>query len=229
MIISISQAISLILALPAHRSNNIGHQKLGEEAFKLLDEYKMLGENSNESSFNRTVIALIYSAVRAFSVERDRLNGEWKAVDQVKFRRERLIDAVKKLSPFEPKNYWTILIALFASFGLSIQVDEIIKITPEKGVIIFIISLFGLEIISKTLEFIFSNIFEKAVPLKKSKIWVNSNLSKYKDIIYKFCLDYVNCYKLYFPERNTLDAYPIETPEQIEMLCRQESIRHFYL
>jgi len=52
MRLELSEAISLILALPAHRSNNDGHRKMGERAFDFLFEYRDLAPDKTEKSFN---------------------------------------------------------------------------------------------------------------------------------------------------------------------------------
>ena len=72
MKLELSEAISLILALPSHRSNNEGHSKMGEKALDFLMDYKDLGSDDNEKKFNRAMISSVLSTVRAFSIERDR-------------------------------------------------------------------------------------------------------------------------------------------------------------
>ena len=76
MKLELSEAISLILALPSHRSTNEGHRKMGENALAFLMDYKDLGESNTDKRFNRAMVASVMSAVRAFSVER---GGGWLA------------------------------------------------------------------------------------------------------------------------------------------------------
>ena len=120
MKLDINTAISLILALPAHRSGNQGHQKLGEKALDFLIEYKDLGDDK-EKAFNRDMISAVFSAVRAFSVERDALSGRWKTIDDIKIKRENLIRGLSKVSVFENDNYWAKLIAAIPAIGVVIN------------------------------------------------------------------------------------------------------------
>lgn len=46
----LSEAISFLLSLPAHQSNNEGHRKMGEKAFDILFEYKDLDKDETEKS-----------------------------------------------------------------------------------------------------------------------------------------------------------------------------------
>ena len=66
MRLELSEAISLILALPSHRSNNEGHRKMGEKALEFLMDYKDFGESDTDKQFNRTMISYVMSTVRAF-------------------------------------------------------------------------------------------------------------------------------------------------------------------
>ena len=79
MKLNISEAISLILALPAHRSSSEPHRKTGERAFDILFEYQVLGKDDKENAFNRAMVCSVLSATRVFSVERDRIKEVWKS------------------------------------------------------------------------------------------------------------------------------------------------------
>lgn len=88
MKINLITAVNLILSLPAHRSQNEGHRKIGETALNELLSFSDVSDQK-EKEYNKAAIAIILSAARAFSVERDRISGTWSYLKEIK-RKEKI-------------------------------------------------------------------------------------------------------------------------------------------
>ena len=120
MKLEIPEALHLLLALPAHRSHDEGYRQIGKTALEQLLDYPSSSADEKEKAYNKAMVALTLSAVRAFSVERDRIGGIWKSIDAVQARRERLLKLFESLSPLSSGNYWSKAIVLITSMGISI-------------------------------------------------------------------------------------------------------------
>lgn len=230
MRLELSDAISFILVLPSQRSNNEGHRKLGDKALELLIEYKDLGNDNTEKAFNRAMIASVMSAVRAFSVERDRISGVWKSIEEVKERRIRLLEVIRSFSPMEKENYWSKIVLIIASLGLSInKTIDGWKELSFFSVKYLVLGILLLELSSKILEFIFANIFEKSMPIEKTKTWQKDSLTKYKNIISGFIDTSIDIYERYYPNDSSICGFDITTEEKISHMKENLLKTHFYL
>lgn len=230
MRLELSEAISLIIALPAHRSHNENHRKMGEKAFDFLFEYKDLGKDNTEKAFNRAMIGSILSAVRMFSIERDRINSEWKAIEAIKVRRERLLVVIKNISPFEKGNYWSKIISLLIALGYSFSkggfnIQNIIPIS----IFSLVVALIGLEIISKILEFLGANYFEKRLPIEREKKWRSESIEKYEVILENFIDKAVSHYNYYYPDESKIYGYKLDKKEDLKKLKEHLLKKHFFL
>ncbi|MCD6322914.1 MAG: hypothetical protein J7L77_07785 [Clostridiales bacterium] len=227
MRLELSEAISLILALPSHRSNNEGHRKMGEKALEFLMDYKDFGESDTDKQFNRTMISYVMSTVRAFSVERDRISSVWASIREVKKRRERWLDVTRNLSPFEKGNYWsrTISILLAAGFTIKFPLPETNIQCSMWTLVGFLV---GFETLSKISEILLSTTFEKWLPIEQQNRWEEESLSKYKNIVGKFIDEAVENYKKYYPEEKTIYEYDITDKDKINELKKHLIEKHFY-
>jgi hypothetical protein len=231
MRLELSEAISLILALPSHRSNNDGHRAMGTKAIEYLLEYKEVGKTDEEKSYNRAMIASVFSAVRAFSVERDRISGVWTSINQIKKRRERYLDVVRSLSLLEKGNYWSRSVSLLIAIGFSVSVPDSVTNyieTVRYGVIILICLIIGLEIVSKVFEISLSVAFEKWLPIEKSKTWQNESMVRYKELIGKFIDEAILNFKKYFPNEENLYCFDITKDDQVKKLKEHLIETKFY-
>lgn len=227
MKLDIDTAIPLILAIPAHRSNNEGHRKMGEQALSFLFQYSELGNDENETAFNRTMIALVLSAVRAFSVERDRIAGEWKAIEKIKERRETLLQSVRNLSPLSQGNYWaktvSVIVSLIGPFVISSDYFT------KSFIITFIIITITLELLSKSLEHALATFFEKKMPIEKAVKWELESIKCYKKILKGFLNDALLLYRRIYPQESIIDGYDINDDVQRNEYINIHSETHFWL
>jgi hypothetical protein len=225
----ISQAIPLILALPAHRSANEGHRILGLKAFEMLSEYKNLATNETEKAFNLAMISSVLSTVRAFSVERDRIAGEWKAIEAIKTRRERLLAVIRNISPLEKGNYWSRIVSILVTVGFTIPVHASeIQVMIPSGVATLILVLVSLEIFSKVLEFGLANLFEKRLPIEKEKKWQEQSIKRYKNIVGSFVDQALGVHIRYYPEEGEIYGFKIKEPKGVRELKEHLLAMHFY-
>lgn len=227
MRLEISEAISLILALPSHRSNNEGHRKMGEKALDFLMEYKDFGESENDKQFNRAMISSVMSSVRAFSVERDRISGVWASIREIKKRRERWIDVIRNLSPFEKGNYWSRIIAILLAAGFTIKFP--LPMTNLRfGMWTLVVLLIGLEALSKVLEIFFSTAFEKWLPIEQQNKWKTESIATYKELVGKFIDEAIGHYRKYYPEKKEIYHIDITDETNLDNLKKKLIEEHFY-
>jgi hypothetical protein len=165
--------------------------------------------------------------VRAFSVERDRISSVWESIREVKKRRERWIDVIKNLSPFEKGNYWsrTISILLAAGFTVKFPLPET---NIHFGMWTFIAILAGLEAFSKVSEILLSTAFEKWLPIKQQNKWEEESISAYRKIVGKFIDEAVENYKEYYPDEKEIYGYDITQKDTIDELKNNLIEKHFY-
>ncbi|MFZ5759666.1 MAG: hypothetical protein ACOY32_08575 [Thermodesulfobacteriota bacterium] len=227
MRLELSEAISLILALPAHRSNNEGHRKLGEKALDFLMEYRDKGETDKDRQFNRKMISSVMSTVRAFSVERDKISGVWASIREIKKRRERWIDVIRNISPFERGNYWSKIIAIVLAAGFTVKFP-----LPETNIKCGMWTLIGilvvLEILSKSSEILLSTAFEKWLPIEQQNKWQKESLVAYREIVGKFIFEAVGHYRECYPNENEICGYKITDTDEINKLKESLIDKHFY-
>lgn len=227
MKLRLDTAISLILAIPAHRSSNDGHRNLGNKSLDLLFEYS---KENEDKEFNMAVIASVLSAVRAFSVERDKLNGRWKVLDGKKSRVEELISKLNNLSLLNKNSYFTQILSLLPS--LEAILDSIVnsnKLNYWQFLCITLVTPIVLEVIIQILLCILKNINDKKGNEDKIKVWREDNLKEYKKIVKCFISNYIEIHKIFYPNENKIDSYIIDTKDQIETLKQQLIDIHFCL
>ena len=230
MKLNISEAISLILAIPAHRSHIESHRKIGEKAIELLLDYKNITTDETEKAFNISMIGSVLSAVRAFSIERDRISSEWKSIEAIRNLRERLLEIFRNLSPLSKGNYWSKALLLLIAFGIASK-DTFNNLSnlPFIAVVSLLILIVLAEITSKVGEFLFAYWFEKKLPIEKVAKWESESLVKYKSIIKKFIDEAVDIQKRYYPDNKIIDGYDISVDEKTIEFREKLIEKHFYL
>lgn len=229
MKLEIHQAIHLILALPAHRSNNEAHRELGMKALDELLEYKQPGGDETEKAYNKAMIGAVLSAARAFSVERDRIKGVWESIDAVKKRRERLLVLFQNLSPFTKDNYWSKAIAIVAAAGWSVKenLSEWAALAND-AVLNLILALIGLEVVSKLSEYLLAWLFENRLPLEKERRWKEESMATYKRIVGMFIADVLRVHQKFYPDVTEVAGREITTDEGLTNLTKDLTDGCFY-
>jgi hypothetical protein len=205
MKLEIKEALHLLLALPAHRSHDEGHRQIGKTALEQLLDYASSSTDENEKAYNKAMVALTLSAVRAFSVERDRIEGVWKSIDAVKIRRERLLKLFESLSPLSSGNYWSKAIVLITSMGVSVG-----KSWPDPGAVSFgfacwlVVILIGLEIFARITEYGTAVFFDRRGPVEKQQSWQEQSILKYKEILEQYIDEAFEIHKRFYPNKKCM-------------------------
>ncbi len=214
MKLEIHTALHFVLALPAHRSHDDGHRQLGKIAFDELLEFKELGRDDTEKTYNKAMVALVLSAVRAFSVERDKVASIWKSIEAVKARREHLLEVIQSLSPLSAGNYWVKTLAVIGSAGWSFS-QSAPEWTGVSGgfVVALACSLVGLAVLSSLLEYLTAYWFERKGPIERQESWATKTLGKYKEIAGEFIQDGLLVHARYYPDEHTIQGINISTEE----------------
>lgn len=205
MRLEIKEALHLLLALPAHRSHDEGHRQIGKTALEQLLDYASSSTDEKEKAYNKAMIALTLSAVRAFSVERDRIEGIWKSINAVKTRRERLLKLFESLSPLSHGNYWSKTVVLMSSMGISLG-----KSWPNPGAVSFgfafwlIVILVGLEVFARIAEYCTAVFFDRRGPLEKQRSWQEQSISKYKEITAHYIEEAFEIHQRCYPDEKCM-------------------------
>ncbi len=229
MRLGIHEAIPLILAIPAHRSPNSMSKELGEKAVDLLFTYKEIASDDTEKAYNIAMIGSVLSCLRAFAVERTRMNSIWKSIEAIKERRARLLSIFRNISPLAKGNYWAKSLLVLMSLGIASK-DFVgnFKQLPSAAIIALIIGVIIAEVISKIGEFSFAFWFERKMPIEKFEKWGDESLIKYKKFVNKFIDEAINVHKRYYPTEENISIYDISSNGGIEKLKKDLINRHFY-
>lgn len=229
MRLELSEAISLILALPAHRSHDEGHRLLGTKTLDYLMEYKELGSDDVEKAFNRSMIASVLSTVRAFSVQRDAINATWKTIDAIKAEKKSLSQEIRDISPLSKGNASVKqILAIIGALGISIR--ALLPTQKEITFLIYLIAVFFILEIGTIIAACLINLASERNDDKyKQKSWEDNNLTKYKEIIGKFIDEVIQNYKTYYPNTKDICGYAIANSDQVQIMKEEMINIHFYL
>lgn len=228
MKLGISESIALILAIPAHRSHNEGHRKVGEKSIELLFEYRDT-EDKTEKEYNTAMIGTVLSTVRAFSVERDRISEQWRAIEHVKERKERLLELFQNISPFSKGNYWSKVLVLISASGLSVTNIISQGYVKTRYFVYWLVGLLIIfELVSKIGEYYLAKRFEEKVPNEKSKRWEEKNLVAYQKILEKFIDEAIDIHRRCYPDENKVYGFNVTKEDSINELKEYLINLHFY-
>lgn len=244
MRIPIDSAVDYLLAILAHRSSNEAHRQLGKVALEELREYPALGADETEKAYNKAVIAAVLSAARAFSVERDRISGIWRSVDEIKARHLSLLAATRALSPLAEKNYWARAIAVLSAAGLSLGfgqsagtgvavgspsniVDVLTKASPS-FVIWLLVGLVLLELLSHVLQWAVGSAIEKRGPVEKQSKWQKLAMGRYEEFVRKYILEHIALHRVFFPEQSDTFGRSFEDEKNAKSYIEELLQKHLY-
>ena len=229
MKLEITEALHLLLALPAHRSHDEGHRQIGKTALEQLLDYPSSSADEKEKAYNKAMVALALSAVRAFSVERDRIGGVWKSIDAVQARRERLLKLFETLSPLSSGNYWSKAIVLMTSMGISIG-----KSWPDPAAVSFgfacwlVVILVGFEVLARIAEYCTAVFFDRRGPIEKEQSWQEQSISKYVKIAEQYIKEAFEIHQRFYPDEKCMGMI-LDSKNESENLKTRLVNNCFYL
>lgn len=244
MRIPIDVAVDYLLAIPAHRSSNEAHRQLGKIALDELREYRELGTDETEKAYNKAVIAATLSAARAFSVERDRIAGIWRSIDEIKARHLRLLAASRELSPLAKKNYWAKAITLLSATGVSFgtaQVPassaagsqtsgliDVLHSVPGSFVICLLLAVLLLELVSHLMEWVVGAFLERRGPIEKQAKWQELTMGRYAEFSRKFVLECIDLHKAYYSNETKIQGHDIQSDDGVQACVESLVKKHLY-
>jgi len=182
MKISIEQAVAYILAIPAHRSSNESHRKLGAAFYDQICTIAYSDQDPAISVYNAEALGIINSAVRMFSVVHDKMQQQWNELASIKQEREQIIKRIRLLSPLEKGNYFVKSIAIIAPLLFSIDFTPLSLNTKIFIPLVIIISI-GLDALSNLVAFFVMKTFKYNYIQEHSVKWEKNAQAEYKEII----------------------------------------------
>lgn len=124
--LDIEQALDLVLAATAHRSQNEKQSQFGK---LIIDQYfvnlkEQYKDDETARKYLNNILISAASAVRAFSVAHDIFGTRWQSmVEQKKYELER-INKLDEYSPFKEKGYWGKIISIISGAGIGSALGE---------------------------------------------------------------------------------------------------------
>ena len=244
MRITIDAAVDYLLAIPAHRSANEAHRELGKMALEELREYREIGTDEAEKAYNKAVIAATLSAARAFSVERDRIAGIWRSIDEIRARRLRLLAAGRALSPLAEKNYWVKAIAVLSAAGFSLGAAQIpassaagsqgiglisvLHTVPGSFAVWLLAGIVLLEVLSHVMECAVGAFLERRGPIEKQAKWQEFTMGRYEEFTRKFILECISLHKMFCPGESQISGHYIQDDEGVQACTEALVKKHLY-
>jgi hypothetical protein len=223
--LDIEQAIDLVLALPAHRSQNPQHAAFGQ---LLLQEYfvklreRYIGDEC-AIGYLDNLFACIASAVRAFSVERDILGTRWQSMLEQRKREIERANRLDRFSPFREDGVWGKALAIIGGAGGGAIAGEMLKsITSSSNVFVagsvLLGSIFGLFLVDLALDLVRNRMMERIerqFPQSLLQTWRSETIVNYKKILKQFLWSAIRIKEEWYPGLSTFDGKMIYTSYQI--------------
>lgn len=226
MKINLDVAISYLLAIPSHRSSNEGQRKIGEKYYDQL--VGIVGNSSNdlEKIFNTEILAMMNAVIRSFSVIHDRVSGYWNAIKEIKETRDKIVNKIHHISPFDPKSYWIKVFTVAIAIGFSIK--DIIQNNYMNTAIIFISASISLEVIANVIAFLIMKYYKNTDLKTIDEKWRNEGQENYKKIISAFINDYIQRHLVYYPEEKVIENINLSEDGGLEKIQKIYIDRKFY-
>ena len=212
--LDVEQAMDVILAAAAHRSTEERHREFGKLVLdryftQLREDYK---DNLTAKGYLDNLIASMASAVRAFSVERDRFGRRIEALETEK---QQQVEAAKRIldySPLKEKGVWGkafgivggggIAVALRTGFALEVHVAPWLLLAfAAAGAVVGLVAC----------EFLINWYYdrqrdkiEENFPDRVESAWQTRSLRSYHKILRQFLVSAIKIREEYYPELPTL-------------------------
>lgn len=210
------QALDLVLALPAHRSQNSQHAAFGalllQEYFvKLRDRYK---DDEAAIGYLDNLFACIASTVRAFSVERDIFGTRWQSKIRQREHSIERANRLDKYSPFREDGVWGKFFASIGGAGTGAFAGAIIQtilngsnwIAIGGALLGIVVGLFAFDIALDALRNRILRQVEANVPADIVKTWEAETIVNYRKILRHFLVSAIKIREEWYPELSSLNG-----------------------
>jgi len=212
--LDVEQAMDVILAATAHRSTEERHREFGKLVLdryftQLREEYK---NDPTAKGYLDNLIASMASAVRAFSVERDRFGRRIKALETEKQQQVEAANRILDYSPLKEKGVWGkafsiiggggIAVALRTGFALEVHAAPWLLLAfAAAGAVI---GLVACEVLINWYHDRQRDRVEEHFPNRVEYEWQTRSLRSYHKILRQFLVSAIKIREEYYPELPTL-------------------------
>ena len=222
--LDVEAGLDIVLALPAHRSSNANHASFGKQ---IADVYlEQLRERHKDdpiaSRYLDNLCAAIFSAVRAFSVERDLFATRWDSISEIKKADLERVKRIDGYSPLSDNNLWKKALVVLAASGITIPTaGKVIEHVGAGSVFLQLpIYMAGLVVCSLlVLLAVDWMVFrykaarlariEKIYPEEVEKVWRQRSMAQYKVILRNFLLSALIIRETYYPHLHSIGSMKI--------------------
>lgn len=127
--ISPEQWLDIVIAAPAHRSQNDAHREFGQMLIQryystVPDRYH---EDTNASAYFDEMLCSVASAIRAMSVVRDEFETNWQAIKTVRDQEIQNAEIWSMFSPFRKDGYWGKAVSVLIAIGIGGALSTLLK------------------------------------------------------------------------------------------------------
>jgi hypothetical protein len=221
MRISIEQAVTYILAIPAHRSSNESHRRLGATFYDQISTIAYSDQDPITAEYNAEVLGIINAAVRMFSVVHDKMQHQWNELESIKQERESIIKRIRLLSPLENGNYFTKAVAIITPVASAVNIGTF-TVNVKLFIALILTFTIGLDAISNIVSYIVIKTYKKKYLQERSLSWETNAQEEYKTIINQVVSDLCLLQNRVFPTETLSER-------EIDDRCKMIIERKFYL
>lgn len=206
--------MDVVLAAAAHRSTEERHREFGKLILdryftQLREDYK---DDPTAKGYLDNLIASMASAVRAFSVERDRFGRRIKALETEKQQRIEAVSRILDYSPLKEKGIWGKAISIIGGGGIAIAVraDFALKVHAAPWLLLAfaatgaVVGLVACEFLINWYHDRQRDKIEGQFPNRVEYEWQTRSLKSYQKILRRFLVSAIKIREEYYPELPTL-------------------------
>lgn len=212
--LDVEQAMDVVLAAAAHRSTEERHREFGKMVLdryftQLREDYK---DDPTAKGYLDNLTASMASAIRAFSVERDRFGRRIKALETEKQQQVEATNRILDYSPLKEKGVWGkafsiiggggIAVALRTGFALEVHAAPWLLLAfAAAGAVI---GLVACEVLINWYHDRQRDKIEEHFPNRVEYEWQTRSLRSYHKILRQFLVSAIKIREEYYPELPTL-------------------------
>jgi hypothetical protein len=213
--VDVEQWLDFIIAAASHRSSNEAHREFGQ---LLLDRYYVnlrdeYADDPVARAYLDNMLCAVSSAIRGFSVVRDRFTTNWRAFEEAKEREKARAERLDAFSPLKADGYWKPAVGIAAGLGLvSVVLSGLQKwIGSLPWVLVaalavgVVVALFGMELFVDWLRNRRLARVEERFPKELYDFWREETLKGYRKVLYQFLPLAIKIREEFYPHLTTLD------------------------
>lgn len=206
--------MDVVLAAAAHRSTEERHREFGNLVLdryftQLREDYK---DDITAKGYLDNLIASMASAVRAFSVERDRFGGRIKALEAEKKQQVEAANRILDYSPLKEKGAWGKAFSIIGGGGIAVAIRAGFALKAHAAPwLLLAFAAAGAVIGLVACEFLINlyhdrqrDKIEEHFPNRVEYEWQTRSLKSYQKILRQFLVSAIKIREEYYPELPTM-------------------------